>query len=828
MNGIKIQKIAAFAVFFLVSLAPALADLPETNTDVEIWRDPAQPIDMRVHDLVSRMTLEEKVSELGGDPSAVPRLGIPAYSHRNEGLHGVADGTATVFPEPIGMAATWDVPLIGEAADVISTEARAKSNDYAARHHDNRPHHFGLNYYSPNINIFRDPRWGRGQETYGEDPFLTSQFGVAYIRGLQGDDPRYVKILACAKHFAVHSGPETERHSMNPCPPERDLYETYLPAFEAAVREGRVGSVMGAYSDLYGTPDCANHFLLTDLLRKEWGFDGFVVSDGGAIWDIWAEHKYRPTPESAAAAAVKAGCDLCSGDVAPNAAAVRRSGDWTPDTLGWLHGGEDYRILTKAVADGLISEKEIDVAASRELTARFRLGMFDPPSMVSWSRITLADNDTPEHRALALKVAEESIVLLKNNGVLPLRHEKIKRIAVIGPNANSQEMLLGNYHGRPSRSITILSGIKKLAGAGIQVTYVQGCPVALKKDNSNQATPEVTEQAIAAAEASDIVIFVGGIDSSFESEEANDPHANFQGFYRGDRTKIELPSPQEELLKKLYETGRPVVFVNCSGSAMAMPWEAKNLSAIVQAWYPGEEGGLAVSEVLFGEVNPAGRLPITFYNSTKDLPAFDDYSMSNRTYRYFNGKPLFAFGHGLSYTKFKYSHPKLEARAVAPNGTIHLSFRIKNTGKSDGDEVAQVYFRHHDSTVPQPKLALCGFERVHLAKSDKTEVTVDIPAERFRYWDTMTKQYVVDPGRYDLLIGAVSDDIRLRVPLILPNSNQNNTVARHSGSIGIRKLAQILLSPQIANVQSALAAKVSPVDLDRFCCFAEVEKTDGR
>lgn len=740
----------------------------------EIWKDPAQPIDARVRDLVSRMTLEEKVSQMGCEPPAIPRLGISAYSHRNECLHGrmTVGGRdfATVFPQAIGMAATWDAPLIYDEADAISTEARAKSNDYAAKHEGNRAHRFGLSYYSPNINIFRDPRWGRGQETYGEDPFLTAQMGVAFIRGLQGDDVKYVKIMACAKHFAVHSGPEPKRHSLDTRPPERDLYETYFPAFEAAVRKGHVGSVMGAYSSLGGVPDCANHFLLTELLRKQWGFDGFVISDGGAIWDIWAQHKYAPTPEATAADAVKAGCDMCSGNVAPTAATVRRSADWAADTLGWLRGGEDYNVLTKSVAEGLISEEAIDTAVSRELTARFRLGLFDPPSMVPWSKIGIDQNNTSAHRALALKVAEESIVLLKNNGVLPLNRAKIKHVVVMGPNADSAEMLLGNYNGRPSESVTILDGIKQIAGPNIEVTDTAGCPLALKTDGSNKSTPETAARAIAAAKAADAVVFVGGIDSSLEKEEDNSPRVDYQGFYRGDRTRIELPSPQEDLLKALEATGKPVIFVNCSGSAIAMPWEAKNLAAIIQAWYPGEQGGIAVGEVLFGNVNPAGRLPITFYRSTADLPPFEDYSMSNRTYRYFNGKPLFAFGHGLSYTTFKYSDPKLEAQTISPDGTVHVSFIVKNTGELDGDEVAQVYFRHLDSAVPQPTLALCGFKRVQLPKDDKTEVTIDIPAERFRYWDTVKHQYVVEPGRYELLIGAASDDIRSRMPLKIVDS----------------------------------------------------------
>ena len=735
----------------------------------EIWENPSEPVATRVENLVGQMTLAEKVSQLGCECPAIPRLGIPAYSHRNECLHGRMTGDrgdfATVFPQAIGMAATWDTPLVHQEADAISTEARAKSNDYAAHHDGNRAHRFGLSYYSPNINIFRDPRWGRGQETYGEDPFLTAQLAVAFIQGLQGDDPRYVKILACAKHFAVHSGPEPLRHSFDPSPPQRDFYETYLPAFEAAVREGHVGSVMGAYTALYGVPDCASHFLLTDLLRKKWGFDGFVISDGGAIWDVWSQHKFAPTPEATAAATVRAGCDMCSGNVQPDAAVMRRSTDWTADTRGWLHGGEDYHVLTNSVTQGLISEQEINTAVSRELTARFRLGLFDPSEKVPWSKIGIDQNDTPGHRALALKVAEESIVVLKNDGLLPLNRAKLKRIAVIGPNAGSAKMLLGNYSGTPSHSTAILEGIKQIAGAQIEVSYDEGCPLALRNDRSNELPPEELEQVAATAKSADVIIFVGGIDATLEKEEANARQNPFDGFSRGDRIRIELPKPQEDLLKELSTTGRPIVFVDCSGSAIAMPWEAEHLPAVVQAWYPGEEGGKAVAEVLFGDVNPAGRLPVTFYNSTEDLPNFENYSMSNRTYRYFNGKPLFAFGHGLSYTKFSYDKLSLENSDVAQQGRVKISFELKNSGSSDGDEVAQIYFRHVNSAVPQPKLALCGFTRVHLAKGESRSVTLDVPAERFRYWDTTQKQYVVEPGKYELLIGGASDDIRLRTQI---------------------------------------------------------------
>lgn len=725
---------------------PAALKIPDEIPGPVVWKDSSAPVDARVQDLISRMSLAEKASQLMADAPALPRLGIPSYSYRNECAHGVADaGVATVFPQVIGMSATWDPALIHTEADVAATEGRAIFNNYAGQHHGNSIMHHGLSFYAPNINIVRDPRWGRGQETFGEDPFLTSQMAVAFIRGMQGDDPKYMKTIACAKHFAVHSGPEPLRRSFNATPPERDLYETYLVAFQAAVQQGHVGSIMGSYNALNGTPNCANPFLLTDILRDRWGFDGFVVSDGGAIQNIWRYHKYVPTAEEAAAVAVKAGCNLFSGAIV-NGGYERR----------------DFVVLGQMLKQNLLTEHEIDGALTRTLAARFKLGLFDPPADVPWSNVGIDQNDTPEHRALALKVAEESIVLLKNDGLLPLRRASIKHIAVIGPNADAAAMLYGNYNGTSSRPVTILEGIKAVAGPDIEVTYVRGCPLAITNDNSNEPTPEMTAEAVAAAKSADLVIYVGGLNSSLEGEEHT---VNYQGFLGGDRTRIELPEVQEDLLKALYATGKPVVYVNCSGSAIAMPWEAAHLPAIVQAWYPGEEGGQAVAEVLFGDVNPAARLPLTFYASTADLPDFQNYSMNNRTYRYFDGKPVFAFGHGLSYTKFKYSHAKLASADVEVEDPIHLTFTVKNTGARDGDEVAQVYFRHIHSVVPQANLALCGFERVHIARGGTATVTLDIPVKQFRYWDTTKKEYVVEPGKYELLIGAASDDIRLRVPI---------------------------------------------------------------
>ena len=763
--------LAAFYILhstFFISVCVGAGATAGSNANAPTWRDPSLPIETRVNALVSQLTLKEKISQIGADPLAIPRLGIPAYSHRNECLHGIqeTDSPSTVFPEPIGMAATWNAPLIQQEADAIATEARAKYNDYAAKHDGNVKIRYGLTFYTPNINIFRDPRWGRGQETYGEDPFLTAQIGLAFINGLQGDDPRYMKIMACAKHFAVHSGPEKLRHQIDMNPPERDFYETYLPAFETAVREGRVGSVMGVYSSLYGTPGCANKFLIHDILRDQWGFDGVFFSDGGAIWDIWGGHHYKPTPEECVAAALRAGCDVASGNVREWQIKLEPDAGFRPEIKsGWPGGGMNYNMLQVSLEKNLVTEAEIDRAVRNELTSRFRVGMFDPPEMVPWSKLTLADSDTPAHRALALKIAEQSIVLLKNDGILPLDRAKYKRIAVIGPNANSKRMLLGNYEGTPSSTVTILDGIRKLAGETIEITHERAVPPALKKNRSNAPAPAAIAKALAAAESSDLVIFVSGIDGSLECEEVTDPKKNnWDGFDTGDRTRIELPAVQEDLIKKLHALGKPLILVNCSGCAMAMPWEAQNLPAIVQAWYPGQDGGLAVARVLFGEVNPAGRLPITFYESTGDLPDFQNYSMENRTYRYFTGKPLYAFGHGLSYTTFAYKNAAVNKPAFAADDTIKLTFDIANTGSRDGDEVPQVYFRHVNSAQPQAKQTLCGFTRVTVPKGAQQQVTIEIPAARLRYYDTAAKRYTVEPGQYELLLAAASDDIRATVP----------------------------------------------------------------
>ncbi len=742
-NTIEIKNASGAPVisFSASELADAFTAAAARVPDIKepaFWRDASRPLKAREEDLIRRMSLAEKVGQLRNSAPSIQRLGLPAYDYWNEALHGVANnGAATVFPEPVGGAASWNPALFHQEGTVIGVEGRAKFNDYVNQHNGDSKWWFGLTYWTPNINIFRDPRWGRGQETYGEDPYLTSEIGIQFVKGIQGDDPNYMLAMACAKHYGVHSGPESLRHRFDAEPSPRDLYETYLPQFERVVREGHVAGVMGAYNSLLGVPCCASTLLLKDLLRDQWGFEGYIVSDCDAIGDIWRQHNYVKTPEEAAAAAIKAGCNLCCGG--------------------------DYNALVRAVQQNLVTEKEIDVALYYTLWTRFRLGLFDPADKVPYSKYTIKDNDTPEHGKIALELARQSLVLLKNDGILPLDRSKLKRIAVIGPNSKSTSMLEGNYHGSASHPVSILAGIQQLAGPNLEVTFAMGSPITTNKataawspqDNTTSRSPaDLAAEALGIATNADLIIYVGGNTAAQEGE----------GF---DRKAIELPEVQENLIQALQATGKPMVMVNCSGSAIALTWEDEHLPAILQAWYPGQEGGRAVAEVLFGEVNPSGHLPVTFYRATADLPDFTDYSMNNRTYRYFTGKPLYAFGHGLSYTTFGYQVGKVESRQIAPNGTAKLKLSIKNTGKRDGDALAQVYYRQVNSKIPQPKLSLCGFRRVSLKSGEATEVAIDVPAERLRHWDAEKKQYVVEPGDYEFLVGAASDDIKLTVPLTI-------------------------------------------------------------
>ncbi len=824
------------------------------------YLDPALSAERRADDLVSRLTLEEKISQMMNTAPAILRLGIPDYDWWNEALHGVAfSGVATVFPQAIGLGATFDSALVGRVAEVISTEARAKYNE--AQRRGNHGRFYGLTFWSPNINIFRDPRWGRGQETYGEDPYLTSRLGVAFVRGLQGNDPKYLKVVSTPKHYAVHSGPEPLRHRFDTAASDRDLRETYLPAFRATVIEGNAASVMCAYNRVNGQPCCESTRLLADILRGEWGFDGYVVSDCGAVGDIFAGHQVAPSLEAASARAVKAGTDLDCGD--------------------------EYRALLAAVKQGLISEAEIDRAVKRLFVARFRLGMFDPPEMVPFSKIAFSENDSTEHRRLAADAARESMVLLKNDGVLPLRKD-LGTLAVIGPNADDVEVLLGNYNGTPSRAVTPLEGIRRAVSAKTKVLSVRGAsltsvdavpipssfltpmgaaagehglraeyfanrdlsgspaltrvdpevsfdwgmgspareipadnfsarwtgklvaPVSgtyalgaiaddgvrvyldgklVAEDWTEHAPTTVTGQvrleagraydvkveyfeshigavarlvwmppssgkdpfteAVEAAKRSEVVVMALGVSAKLEGEEMNVTEPGFKG---GDRTAIDLPERQQRLLEAVAATGKPVVVLLLNGSALAVNWAAEHANAILEAWYPGEEGGTAVADVLFGDYNPAGRLPVTFYKSVDQLPPFESYAMDGRTYRYFKGEPLYPFGYGLSYTRFAYSK-LVVPKTVASGAPLTVRATVTNVGVRPGDEVVQLYVADVGASVRVPLRSLQGVKRIHLAPGERREVSFTLEPRQLTIVDNSGAN-VVEPGEFSVAIGG--------------------------------------------------------------------------
>jgi len=838
--------------------------------DEPAYQNPKLPVEQRVKDLVSRMTLEEKAAQVGHTAPAIPRLGVGEYNWWNEGLHGVARaGIATVFPQAIGLAATFDAPLMHEVADTISTEFRAKY--YATVKPDGSTDWYrGLTVWSPNINIFRDPRWGRGQETYGEDPFLTSRMGVAFVTGLQGSDPKYLKTVATPKHYAVHSGPESTRHTVDVTASRHDMEDTYFPAFRATVTEGKAESVMCAYNSLNGQPACANTFLLEEHLRHDWGFQGYIVSDCGAIADVFGGHHFAPTAEQGVAVSFKTGMDVICGDYRHQMSTERTA-------------------IVNAVKQGLLPEADLDKALCRLFKARFRLGMFDPRSDVSYSKITPADNDTDAHRKLALRVAQEAIVLLKNkDGLLPLKKDPAS-IAVIGPNADDLDALVGNYNGTPSQPVTILAGIKKRF-PNAKVNYVEGTglvsPVqkpipteALCTDESCQehglhaeyfnnmkvegsptlsrvdatidfawgdtgmspqllknysarwtgvlvppATGEyfigfsgqdgyrvwidnnlivedwrvhhpasietkkmhleqghayavkieyfqdvrsaearfiwsppdqAVKEAVEAAKNADLVVVAMGLSARIEGEEMK---VDADGFAGGDRTKIDLPAPQEELLEKIHAVGKPVVLVLMNGSALSINWADANLPAILEAWYPGEEGGTAVAGAIAGDFSPAGRLPVTFYKSVDQLPPFEDYSMAKRTYRYFDGQPLYPFGYGLSFTSFAYKNVHVDHAKILAKDSVKISVEVTNTGAMAGDEVVQLYLTH-PGVAGAPLLAMQGFQRVHLDRKEKKTVSFTLSPRDLSIVDPEGKHRVV-PGTVQAWLGGGQPDKR--------------------------------------------------------------------
>jgi len=825
------------------------------------YLNPELSWEVRVADLLSRMTLEEKVSQMVHDAPAIERLGIPKYNWWNECLHGVARaGLATVFPQAIGLAATWDTKLLYQVATAISDEARAKHHYFVRQ--GKRNIYQGLTFWSPNINIFRDPRWGRGMETYGEDPYLAGRLGVAFVRGLQGNHPRYLKTVATPKHYAVHSGPEPDRHTFNAQVDEGDLRETYLPHFEACVKEGGAFSIMCAYNRFRDKACCGSPFLLGRILRLEWGFEGYVVSDCGAIYDIYNNHKIVPTAPEAAALAVKAGCDL--------------------------NCGQTYRTLVKAVEKGLLSEEDIDRAVRRLFLARFRLGMFDPPEMVPYMAIPYSVVDCAEHRELAREAARKSIVLLKNEGnILPLSR-RIRTLAVIGPNANDVEVLLGNYNGTPADPITPLAGLKQKVSPQTKVIYALGCDWAeglpyletippeyffchwqgkrvqglvgeyfdnrrltgqplftrldpglefnwwdgapderLDDDNfgvrwTGELVPprsgeyylggegfngfriyldgeliaefnsshhprqihrkiflegqrpyrlkveffersgdahlrllwkvpgrDLLAEALEAARQAEAVVLFMGLSPRLEGEEMKVEVAGFKG---GDRLTLELPLRQQELIKAVAALKKPTILVLLNGSALAVNWSAAHLPAILEAWYPGQAAGEAIADVLFGDYNPAGRLPVTFYKSVDQLPPFTDYRMENRTYRYFRGEPLFPFGYGLSYTRFHYSDLQVPKK-VRAGEKVKVSVVVSNIGQRAGEEVVQLYLRDLEASVPVPIRSLKGFKRIHLQPGKKKRVFFELKPEDLSVLDENWYR-VVEPGWFEVSLGG--------------------------------------------------------------------------
>jgi beta-glucosidase len=659
------------------------------------FQDPSLSVDKRVNDLVAWLTLEEKVAQMLNAAPAVERLGIPAYNWWNECLHGVARTSfkVTVYPQAIGMAATFDKNSLHQMADYTAEEGRAINNESIKK--GNRDIYLGLTYWTPNINIFRDPRWGRGQETYGEDPYLTGTLGKAFVTGLQGNDPKYLKAAACAKHYAIHSGPESSRHEFNAEISDYDLWDTYLPAFRNLVVNAKVAGVMCAYNAFKGQPCCGNDLLMNNILRNDWGFKGYVTSDCGAIDDFYERHKTHKDAESAAADAVLHGTDVECGNTT-------------------------YKSLIGAVKDGRLTEQQLDVSLKRLFTIRFRLGMFDPAELVKYARITTAVLESPAHKAQALKMARQSIVLLKNQAhTLPLSR-RLKKIAVIGPNADNAESILGNYNGTPTKLVTALQGIKAKLGRGTEVIYDRGTEFVGQPGINPDFSALVNK-----VKDADAIIFVGGISPQLEGEEMKVKQAGFSG---GDRTSIALPAIQTQLLKALHATGKPVVFVLMTGSAIAMPWEAGHLPAILNAWYGGQDAGTAIADVIFGDYNPAGRLPVTFYKGDSDLPSFTDYSMNNRTYRYFKGQPQYGFGYGLSYSSFKYDG--LIMPSTIPAGKkINVSVRVTNAGKIDGEEVAELYLSHPGSGIKTPIRALKGFDRVFIKAGQSKTLHFELTPE---------------------------------------------------------------------------------------------------
>jgi len=744
MNSMKITVSSLIIFCFLLGCS----ETQNKAKDVKIISK--AEFEQQAKDLVAQMTLEEKVSQMSYESPAIERLGIPEYNWWNECLHGVGRaGRATVFPQAIGLAATFDKENMSFISEIISDEARAKHHDFASK--GKRGIYQGLTYWTPNINIFRDPRWGRGMETYGEDPYLAGELAVRFIKGLQGDDPNYLKLVATAKHFAVHSGPEADRHRFNAVPSPQDFLNTYSPHFEKVVKEADVYSIMCAYNSYNGEPCCGNQEL-SGLLRNDWGFEGYIVSDCWAIRDFYDKNAHHITEDAkeASAIAVKAGTDL--------------------------NCGNSYPALVAAVKDGLISEAELDVSLERLIVARLRLGLFAPEGAVKYADIPYDVVDSKKHQQAALETARKSMVLLKNeNKLLPLDKNKTKKLAVIGSNADDLEVLLGNYNGYPTAPITPLEGLRnKLPNA--EVSYAIGCKLA-------EGLP-VFEAMPEAVMFSDSSLKTSGLKGeyfdniSFEGEpkhtridktvdftwrttppfEDMDPDTyavrwvKVDGFSGGDRVHTKLPKTQSDLIKKIAALGKPTILVLLNGSALSINWEQENIPAIIEAWYPGQAGGTAIADVIFGDYNPSGRLPVTFYKDINDIPAFSEYDMRGKTYRYFKGEPLYEFGYGLSYSTFKYSNLNIPS-GQKTGDDITLSVAIENTSDVAGDEIVQVYVQNTNADEFNPHKTLAAFERVSLQPGEKKTVSFTISKDQLSSV-TEQGQKVVKPGEYAISVGG--------------------------------------------------------------------------
>ncbi len=679
----------------------------------------------KAKELVSKMTLMEKAAQLRYDAAPVSRLGVPTYNYWNEALHGVARaGVATMFPQAIGMAAAFDEDAMERVGDIIATEGRAKYNEYSK--HDDRDIYKGLTFWSPNVNIFRDPRWGRGHETYGEDPYLTSRLGVRFVEGIQGGGP-VMKAAACAKHYAVHSGPEAIRHEFDAEVSMKDMWETYLPAFEALVKEADVEAVMGAYNRTNGEPCCGHKYLMEEVLRGKWEFDGHYTSDCWAIKDFHENHQVTKNAREAAALALKCGCDVNCGNT-------------------YLH-------LLGAVEDGLITEEDITVAAERLLTSRFLMGLFDGSE---YDDIPYEAVECREHLEEALNMARKGSVLLKNDGALPLDKSKLKTIGVVGPNADSRAALIGNYHGTASRYITVLEGIQDEVGDDVRVLFSEGCHLEKDRVENLAWSQDRISEAVITAEHSDVVIICVGLDETLEGEEGDAGNSDASG----DKKDLHLPKVQEELIEEVTAVGKPTIVVLMAGSAIDLNYAEEHCNAVLMAWYPGARGGRAVADILFGNVSPSGKLPVTFYKGLEDLPEFTDYSMKNRTYRYMEQEALYPFGYGLTYGDAEVKEAKVSGE-VTKESDIRVEVFLKNEGDTDTDEVVQIYIKDLDSKLAVPNYNLCAFKRISLKAGEEKKVEMTVPNRAMSVVDEEGERHI-DSKNFKLFAGFSQPDERSR------------------------------------------------------------------